>query len=83
ISTNMTGIPEVVEDGVSGILIPPNDENALAEAMIKLIENHDLREKLGENARKKIEERFDINKNIVKYVALFEDVGNVRIQKHG
>ena len=71
ISTNVTGIPEIVEDGLSGILVPPHDENALAEALIKLIKDSDLRVKLGENARKKVEERFDISKNIVKYVALF------------
>ncbi|MBI2486506.1 MAG: glycosyltransferase family 4 protein [Deltaproteobacteria bacterium] len=81
ISTNITGIPEIVEDGVNGILVPTNDEKALAEALIKLIENHDMREKLGENARKKVEERFDINKNIVKYIALFEGVTNSVIQK--
>ncbi|MCI0454152.1 MAG: glycosyltransferase [Candidatus Dadabacteria bacterium] len=72
ISTNVTGIPEIVEDGVSGILVPPHDENALAGAIVKLIENDNLRKELGENARKKVEERFDIDKNIVKYVALFE-----------
>ena len=74
ITTNVTGIPEIVQDGVSGILVTPNDENALAEAMIKLIEDHKLREKLGENARKKVEERFVISRNILRYVDLFKGV---------
>lgn len=74
ISTKITGIPEIVDDNVSGILVPPNDEKALAEAMIKLIEDHSLRKTLGHNARKKVKERFDIDKNIVQYVALFEEV---------
>jgi glycosyltransferase involved in cell wall biosynthesis/GT2 family glycosyltransferase len=73
ISTNVTGIPEIVENDVSGILIPSHNEIALAEAIIKLIENYHLRKELGENARKKIEERFDINKNVVQYVGLFEE----------
>ena len=72
ISTIVTGIPEIVEDGISGILIPPNDEKNLAEEMIRLIEDHDLRKKLGECARKKVEERFDINKNVMKYINLFK-----------
>lgn len=72
VSTNVTGIPEILEDGVSGILVPPNDESALAGAIVKLIENDNLRKELGKNARKRVEERFDIAKNIVKYVALFE-----------
>ncbi len=73
ISTKIAAIPEIVEDGVSGILVHPNDENALAEVVIKLIEDQSLRKSLGDNARKRIEERFDINRNIVKYVELFEE----------
>ena len=49
ISTTVTGIPEIVENEVSGILVPPNDENALAEAIIKLIHDSNLRNELGEN----------------------------------
>ncbi len=73
ISTNITGIPEIMENGVCGILVPPNDENAISEAVINLIKDCDLGKELGGNARKKVEERFDINKNIVQYVELFEE----------
>jgi glycosyltransferase involved in cell wall biosynthesis len=72
ISTKIAAIPEIVEDGMSGMLVPPNDEYSLVEAMVKLIDNHSLRKQLGENGRKRVEERFDINKNIVKYVDLFK-----------
>lgn len=75
ISTNITGIPEIVEDGVSGILVPPNDEHALSEAVVKLIEDCELRKELGKNARKRIEEKFDINKNVIQYIDLFERKG--------
>jgi glycosyltransferase involved in cell wall biosynthesis len=71
IATNIAAIPEIVEDDVSGILVPPNDENAVAEAMIRLIGDYGLRKELGKNARKRVEERFDIKKNIVNYVELF------------
>ena len=71
ISTNITGIPEIVEDDVSGILISPGDEKALAEAIIRLTEDATMRKKLGENARRRVEERFDIYKNADKYVELF------------
>jgi glycosyltransferase involved in cell wall biosynthesis len=71
VSTTVTGIPEIVEDGVSGILVPPNDESALAEAVIKLVQDGNLRKWLGENARKRIEEKFDISKNISRYIDLF------------
>jgi len=73
ISTNVTGIPEIVDNGINGILIPPNNTEAIVEAIERLINNPQLGKKLGENARKKIEERFDIRKNINKYVYLFEN----------
>jgi glycosyltransferase involved in cell wall biosynthesis len=72
ISTNITAIPEIVEDGVSGILIPPKDQDALVQAMMRLIEDKELRKELGDEARKRVEERFDINKNVAHYVGLFE-----------
>lgn len=72
VSTKSRGIPELIEDGVSGLLVPPRDEEALAQALIRLIEDKELRDKLGNNARKRVEERFDINKNIGKFVALFQ-----------
>jgi glycosyltransferase involved in cell wall biosynthesis len=71
VSTTVTGIPEIVEDGVSGILIAPHDEQALADAVIKLIQDPDLRKRLGESARKRVEEKFDINKNVAHYLELF------------
>lgn len=71
VSTTVTGVPELVEDGVSGILVPPNDEKALTAALARLIQDRDLRKHLGDNARKKVKEKFDIDKNIAAYVRLF------------
>jgi glycosyltransferase involved in cell wall biosynthesis len=70
ISTTIAAIPEIVDDGENGLLVPPNNENALADAAIKLIQDYNSRKTLGENARKKIEERFDIHKNLQQYFAL-------------
>ena len=71
VTTRSGAIPEVVENGVTGILVPPRDEQALAEALSGLIGNDALRETLGRNARKRVEERFDINKNVAEFVTLF------------
>jgi colanic acid/amylovoran biosynthesis glycosyltransferase len=75
ISTRSRGIPDLVEDGVSGMLVPPRDEEALAQAIMRLIEDKELRDKFGHNARKRVEERFDISKNIGEFVALFKGAG--------
>lgn len=71
ISTNMSGIPEIVEHRVSGLLIPPKNARALALALEELIADRALRTTLGRNARKRVEERFDINKNMPEVVELF------------
>ncbi|MGH7452131.1 MAG: glycosyltransferase family 4 protein, partial [bacterium] len=71
ISTPITGIPEIVDDGINGILVPPGDEHALAAAIMQRAADPELRKKLGENARKKIAARFDSAKNIKQYIDLF------------
>jgi glycosyltransferase involved in cell wall biosynthesis len=76
VSTVLSGIPEIVEDGVSGILVPPNDEQGLADALSRLMLDQELRRTLGENARRRVEERFDIKKNIRQYVGLFKGQGS-------
>ena len=72
ISTQSTGIPEIVDDGVNGILVPPKNAQALAEALMKLMKDAHLRQRLGEQARKKVERRFDIKKNVYHWVKYFE-----------
>jgi colanic acid/amylovoran biosynthesis glycosyltransferase len=73
VSTWSGAIPEIVEDGINGFLVPPRDEQALAQAIIRLLTNPTLAEELGTNARKKVEERFNINKNISQFVTLFRE----------
>lgn len=51
--------PEVVEDGVSGLLADPSDIHALARAVIRLLQNPPLRRTMGECARRRVQERFD------------------------
>jgi len=58
IATNVGGIPEVIHHGKNGILIPPNNPKKLAEAIQYLLDNKDLRTKLGREGRKLIMENF-------------------------
>jgi glycosyltransferase involved in cell wall biosynthesis len=71
VSTTLGAIPEIIDDGVSGLLVPPRDAHALAAAITRVLDDAALRQSLGVNARKRVEERFDINKNVQRYVALF------------
>jgi glycosyltransferase involved in cell wall biosynthesis len=52
VATTVGGIPELIRDGVNGLLCPPRDPDCLAEKIIALIENPSMRERLGKAARK-------------------------------
>ena len=54
ITTNVSAMPELIEEGKNGFLVPPADSQSLAKAISKLIENPDLIEQMGEAGRKKV-----------------------------
>uniref|UniRef100_A0A7C3EX41 Glycosyltransferase family 1 protein n=1 Tax=Candidatus Methanomethylicus mesodigestus TaxID=1867258 RepID=A0A7C3EX41_9CREN len=60
VATKVGAVPEIVEDGRSGVLVEPGDPRALADAVAALIEDEGLRKRLAREGRKRIEERFSI-----------------------
>jgi glycosyltransferase involved in cell wall biosynthesis len=58
VASNVSGIPEAVQDGVSGLLVPPRDPASLAQAIERLLADPALRRRLGEHARRRIEAQF-------------------------
>jgi glycosyltransferase involved in cell wall biosynthesis len=77
ITTDVYAMKEIIDDGKDGFLIPPGNLDALVAKMGILVENKDLRQKMGEEAKNKISERFNpemIGKNLKQiYEACFED----------
>ncbi|RPI87328.1 MAG: colanic acid biosynthesis glycosyltransferase WcaL [Chloroflexi bacterium] len=71
ISTNHSGIPEVVENGVNGLLVPPKDSHALADALCSILENPAWGREMGRNGRKVIVEKFDPENNARLLLARF------------
>src|SRR5690606_31901496 len=63
VSTAISGIPELVEDGGTGLLVPPADALSLADALDGLIRDSELRQRLGEAGRRKVEREFDLRRN--------------------
>jgi glycosyltransferase involved in cell wall biosynthesis len=59
----VTGIPEVLRDGETGLMVPQRDHEALAAACERLLDDSKLRCQLARNARRQVEERFDITTN--------------------
>ncbi|MDQ6886952.1 MAG: glycosyltransferase family 4 protein [Gemmatimonadota bacterium] len=72
VSTTSGAIPEIVDHGINGLLVPTNDEQALAEALRGLLHDPVRRRALGQAARRKIEQRFDIAHNVQRRVTLFQ-----------
>lgn len=72
VSTRVSGIPELIEDGVSGLLVNEKDAVSLADALQRLIEDQDLRRRLGKNARQKVLREFDVDASAARLAALFE-----------
>ena len=61
IASNIAAIPEIVDDGINGILVPPANINALSAAIEKLYYNSDLVIKMGRNGRNKVENLYTAN----------------------
>ncbi|MCM8826813.1 MAG: glycosyltransferase [Candidatus Omnitrophica bacterium] len=72
ISTNISGIPEVIIDKETGILVPPNNSIALAKAILNLANDEALKEKIIYNARILVEKKFDAKRNVENLVGIFK-----------
>lgn len=73
VSTTLSGIPELIRDGYTGILVPPNDSAALARAILELSGNAALRNNMGKAGRCVVQSQFDMTKNNARLVQLFEE----------
>lgn len=71
VSTDVAGIPEVVRDGATGLIVPQHSPAALAEAMARLLADPQLRAGLAAQARALIEDEFDIHRNAARLRELF------------
>lgn len=76
VSTRVSGIPELIEDGVNGVLVEPRDPQALADAIANLLADPVLRRKFAEQARARIEEQFDARKEALRMHAYMTGVVN-------
>ncbi len=71
VATNVSAIPEVVDDGVTGLLVPPDDPAALAEALLALVRDPALARRLGEAGRERARTRFSADAMVAQTVAVY------------
>lgn len=72
IATSVGSIPEVIDDGVTGILIPPRDPDKLAAAVVKLLLDENSRRMMGENAFSKLKNDFSWDDIVEKTIKIYE-----------
>jgi len=71
VASNLSGIPELVIDEQTGLLVRPGDSSGIAAALSRLHDDQDLAARLGRNARELVETEFDVRANARRLVSLF------------
>ncbi len=74
VATAVGSVPELVVDGETGFLVPPGDEEALADAVNRLIADEGLRRRLGDAGRERARSRFALDRAVDRYELLFRSL---------
>ena len=74
IATRVGGNPEVIEDGVSGLLVPPRDSAAIVTAVRRLLEDEELAARLGQAGMRRVSELFSIEGSVHETEHLYEQL---------
>ncbi len=72
VTTRITGVPELIRDGIDGLLVSPSDAEGLAEAIGSLIDDPNLCRRLAANARASVVAHYDLARNTARLAAIFE-----------
>ncbi|OGO50723.1 MAG: hypothetical protein A2148_01595 [Chloroflexi bacterium RBG_16_68_14] len=81
LATTAGAFPEVIEDGVSGLLVPPGDASALADAIERLMDDAELRQRLGQEARRRIVDHFSWRETALRTQALYQEVRSEAVRR--
>lgn len=74
VASNVCAIPEAIDSGVNGVLIPPSSVDQLANAICCLLGDSNLRRKIGDNARKTVLEKFDCDVNAIRTAEVYQQI---------
>lgn len=72
VSTWITGIPELIRDSIDGLLVAPSDVDGLASAIAKLMDDDELRGRLGLAGRQRVLEKYNLTHNIARLAQVFD-----------
>ena len=71
VATHITGIPELILNGGDGLLVAPSDVEGMVKALAQLMDDPELRERLGRSARARVLEHYDLKRSVEKLGAIF------------
>jgi glycosyltransferase involved in cell wall biosynthesis len=74
VATSVGGVPEIIEDGVTGLLVPPDDPAALAQAASRILRDPQLRSRVGVEAARFMKERYSLKAAMTKLEALYAEM---------
>jgi glycosyltransferase involved in cell wall biosynthesis len=74
VASRTGGVPDIVEDGVTGLLVPPGESQPLADGLRRLLEDASLRTRFASAARARTKERFSFELMVSRYAALFRSL---------
>jgi glycosyltransferase involved in cell wall biosynthesis len=81
IGSSVNGIPEAIEHGVTGLVVPPRDPSALAKAILALVESPELRQAMGTAARKRFEREFVVDRMVRETEAIYTELLGTKAAK--
>ena len=74
VATTVGGLPEVVAQGETGLLVPPGDVESLAATVVSLLQDRVRREQMGRNGSARTHERFSLNASVAQMEQLYGEV---------
>jgi glycosyltransferase involved in cell wall biosynthesis len=72
VGTNLEGMPELISDGETGLLVPPRNPDALAQAILRMVENPTRAKAMARAGRKRVEARFSTATKVQRTEALYQ-----------
>jgi hypothetical protein len=83
VATAGGAVPEIVQDGVTGLLVPMGDAQSMAEAITKLLSDPELAGQMGEAGRQRVEEHFTMEHVVQKVEFIYDEFWERRVKKRG
>ena len=77
VASNVGGIPEMIEDGITGLLVPPHDAEALAGAIVRLLTNHPFADTIGRAGHDMVHDRFCIELMVNAIQSIYDEGARV------